>query len=305
MEYPRRPEQHIMEDESLRIFANSIPSSWIAREMTKRDYGIDCYLELVDKRNQVTGDMVFIQLKSTEEIKWVEDGGELIHTLSGIKGSTVNYWLNLPVPVFIFLVDITKKEVYFINIKKSIRRNYIDFLSNKTISFKVNKKMTITRENFILFIAEYLLEKNFSVFNYHLATLFMHLYQYVDFFHENIGRDEFMEVENDAHLTMIHLYETCRIIANQFFIDWNQKSLEERYKEDREIFKDSSPYSLHELTMTRILEDLRPQFIEVIEKAKDYIVGKEMEYWIYTNHPLFNFCTNVSIKYIKDSLHIS
>lgn len=305
MEYPQRPEQHIMEDESWGIFTNNIPSSWIAREMTKRDYGIDCYLELVNEHNQVTGDMVFIQLKSTKEIGWTESNKEFTYTLSGIKESTVNYWLSLPLPVFIFLVDITKKEAYFVNIKKSIRRNYKDFLSNKTISFKINKAMIITRENILPFIAGYFSEKRFSVFNYHLTTLFMHLYQYVVFFNENIGRDEFLDVENDVHLTMIHLFETCRIIANQFFIDWNQKSLEERYKEDKEIFKNSDSHSLHELTMTNILEDLRPKFIEVIEKAKNYIEGKEAEFWIYTNLPLFNFCTNVSIKNIKDSLRIS
>ena len=44
MRMPKRPIQHVVEAESFRVFAASVPESWIVREVSERDYGIDCYL---------------------------------------------------------------------------------------------------------------------------------------------------------------------------------------------------------------------------------------------------------------------
>jgi hypothetical protein len=56
--------------------------------VTERDYGIDCYVELVNEKNQLTGDLASIQLKSKENINWNLDN---TLTISNIKISTSNY----------------------------------------------------------------------------------------------------------------------------------------------------------------------------------------------------------------------
>lgn len=50
MKYPERIDKHITESSSYKIFSNAIPDNWIVREVTERDYGIDCYVEIVKKK---------------------------------------------------------------------------------------------------------------------------------------------------------------------------------------------------------------------------------------------------------------
>jgi len=59
---PKRTPQHISETASFKIFSNKIPDNWIIRYVTERDYGIDLYIELVNKDNELTGDLILIQL---------------------------------------------------------------------------------------------------------------------------------------------------------------------------------------------------------------------------------------------------
>ena len=88
MQLPDRIPNHIKETTSFKIFSNHIPDNWIIRDVTERDYGVDCYVEIVNDKNQLTGDLASIQLKSTEEIDWNLDDTLLF---SKVKISTSNY----------------------------------------------------------------------------------------------------------------------------------------------------------------------------------------------------------------------
>lgn len=65
----RRPLQHVMEDDSVKIFQRLLPKEWVPR-LYQRDYGIDYVVELfnyVDAEQQMAetlGEHVFVQLKS-------------------------------------------------------------------------------------------------------------------------------------------------------------------------------------------------------------------------------------------------
>ncbi len=115
MDLPQRDKKHITETSSFKIFSNNIPDQWIIREVNERDYGIDCYIELVNTKGQVTGELISIQLKGMQTIKWTQQD---YYTFSGIKISTTNYWRNFPIPVFICLVDIKTNETFFSPVKK-------------------------------------------------------------------------------------------------------------------------------------------------------------------------------------------
>ncbi len=71
MDFPKRINQLISETASFKIFSSAIPDHWIIREITERDYGIDCYIELVDHNKKLTGDLISIQLKSVQKIDWL------------------------------------------------------------------------------------------------------------------------------------------------------------------------------------------------------------------------------------------
>lgn len=73
VQLPIRDTKHVTETSSYKIFSRNIPDHWIIREVSERDYGIDCYIELVNGKNQVTGELISIQLKGKQKIKWTKD----------------------------------------------------------------------------------------------------------------------------------------------------------------------------------------------------------------------------------------
>jgi hypothetical protein len=124
MKLPKRVSQHISETASFKLFSSKIPNNWIIRDVTERDYGIDCYLELVNDKNELTGDLALVQLKSRESIPWTKDQN---YILTGIDIATTNYWNNFPVPVFIFLTDLVNQELYFLPVHRYIKKNWFLF----------------------------------------------------------------------------------------------------------------------------------------------------------------------------------
>ena len=164
MRLPKRPAEHIKETESWKILQNSVPSKWIVREVSERDYGIDCYIELVSNENSVTGDLLSVQLKGTENLKWKynEKNGRQEAKFTGINIETVNYWMNLPVPVFLFVAEISTKNLYFAPIKHQVRNQYRKFIKQSGLSFLLSEHHSFTDDSGLLnFIICYIQEKSF------------------------------------------------------------------------------------------------------------------------------------------------
>lgn len=82
MEYPSRINTHISESKSFKILSQVLPEQWIIRELTERDYGVDLYVEIVREDGKVTGDLVALQVKSTDSIEFNDRG---IFTYGGVK----------------------------------------------------------------------------------------------------------------------------------------------------------------------------------------------------------------------------
>jgi hypothetical protein len=307
MKLPCRPEEHIIETESWKILQNCLPSEWILRDITGRDYGIDCYIELVNNKNELTGDLVSIQLKGKKELKWqkASKSKNNVSFLSGIKTSTINYWMNLPVPTFLCVAELSSKKLYFSPIKFHVRRNYKKLLNQKTLSFKIDDRYEMTNEMGLqLFLAFYLLEKTHSVFTYKFTTLLINSRQFADFIAENYGRDSFLGVEPDVELRLLQMYLTCKFVADFLMIEWTVTPLSKAYEEDRKTWKDSF-YHLHELTLSKLLFQLLQILPELIEKVRKIVLEKEKDYWIQKDTVLFYFCEQKEIddiiKELKDA----
>lgn len=58
LKFPKRSKTHLTETESWRVLDSVAPKDWIVREVTERDYGIDAYIELVGKNDEVTGQLM-------------------------------------------------------------------------------------------------------------------------------------------------------------------------------------------------------------------------------------------------------
>ncbi len=85
MKLPIRPESHVTEAAAFKCFISKIPDRWIVRELTERDYGIDCYLEIVNSNNLVTGMLLSIQLKG---LTLTHTSDALLQTLNVLTHTT-------------------------------------------------------------------------------------------------------------------------------------------------------------------------------------------------------------------------
>ena len=61
----KRVQQHIIEEESRKSFAQLIPDGWVTNDFTK-DYGKDIHLEIF-RQNESTGNMFIAQLKGSSK----------------------------------------------------------------------------------------------------------------------------------------------------------------------------------------------------------------------------------------------
>ncbi|RQT56330.1 DUF4365 domain-containing protein [Burkholderia cepacia] len=120
-EYPIRAGTHISESKALALLRQSLPSHWVIREVGERDYGLDVYVEIVGEDQLLRGDLVAIQLKSQAEVKFSKSSLRKYTTLRMVKRTTLNYWLGMPVPVFLCLVCLSTECCYWVNIKRRNR----------------------------------------------------------------------------------------------------------------------------------------------------------------------------------------
>ena len=159
MDFPKRDITHIIERQALEILTQQLPKEWIVREMTERDYGIDLYIEIIKEDKQVTGNLIAIQVKGKEKIEFNTEGTFTFYT---IKKSTLNYWLNLPVPVFFIVVCIETEQSYWCNVRDTNRTD--KFIAGKleTFNTKISKGQNLSKNGLALFHLNYLREKRWG-----------------------------------------------------------------------------------------------------------------------------------------------
>ncbi len=155
IEYPIRGETHSIERKAIDILSYNLPNEWILREITERDYGVDLYLEIVGKDKKVTGKLIALQVKGMKKIQFNSSGK---YTFSGIKRQTINYWINLPVPVFLVVVCLESKTPYWVNVDQVNREGRFKRESN-TSSIVVSKDFNFNKSGLLALNLVYLREK--------------------------------------------------------------------------------------------------------------------------------------------------
>jgi len=112
----KRPKSHIIEDQSKAICRSLLPSEWICRDLPS-DYGVDMEVEIVDD-NVVTGKRLWFQLKGT---KSVDLRCEYVAFETDTK--LLEYSLRCDFPLLLAVVDIMKKEAYWLPLRDEIESN--------------------------------------------------------------------------------------------------------------------------------------------------------------------------------------
>lgn len=130
----KRPEQHITETKSQRIFENIIPIDWVCRDI-KPDYGIDFLVEIFEN-GESTGKTFFVQLKgSTQTVS--NNTFEKQFTIDNLK-----YYNSLALPVLIVCVSVETQQVWGIWSNNLLNSKKIKD-NQKTINLSLDEKFII------------------------------------------------------------------------------------------------------------------------------------------------------------------
>ncbi|PLX70377.1 MAG: hypothetical protein C0602_06085 [Denitrovibrio sp.] len=277
MKLPERPKEHILETASFKIFEQWIPDYWITRQVTERDYGIDAYIELVTVKNQVSGDLISIQIKSASNLKLRTDSdGRKIATSPSIEIPTINYWNQLLIPAFLFVIDVPKKILFFAPVKKQLRQKYIKSQKQKTMTFQLKEHYSSLSEYSLpVFIAEYFYEKNYLMVQNIAMLLFIHWKYYTEYLSGEIGRDCFLPVEEP--LVFLQIYKTIREATNIMGLDWKAAEWVDILKYDNTMY--GADEILHSGTMEEFVPNIIKMFFIIFEELKRKILHKENHYW--------------------------
>jgi hypothetical protein len=303
MKLPKRPEEHITETTSWRLLQSLAPREWILRDISERDYGIDCYIELSSKTGEITGELMSVQLKGTERLGWTNDGTDKTARSPSIKTSTAAYWLRLPVPVFLFVADLSEENIYYVSVEESIRSQYGKMDDQATIRFTLRGEQSLKSPIGLLSLLRfYKRERAHEQFSFHMMNLLSHVEMFSDYILEHQNRDTFMEVEGDAHLQFRALYESCQMASLYLKHEWPLESLNELYAKDRAEWNDEF-VSLHEKSLDYALQKIQEIFPALVRKALTLVTERQFSYWMSKDPVFFSLCdANSTVKWALDRL---
>lgn len=293
MKLPKRADTHVMETKSVRIMHSLAPDDWILRDVSERDYGIDFYIELSNKADEITGDLLSIQLKSEEKIEWRTDNtGKEVARSPSINVTTANYWMKLPVPVLLFVADLSASEIYIVSVKNNIRNQYKKLSTQDTVSFPLDRRVSLRSDiGKIMVRAFYLRERAHPTFEGHLTTLLSNIETHSEFILGNQMRDCFLEVESSRHLEFRALYNACGTVANYLGMDWDIPRLIDVYREDHTNWKDVFCL-LHEGSLDKVLSKIEKIYPKIIKEALEIVTGSQKDYWSTTNSLFYSLCSD-------------
>lgn len=135
----KRPEQHITETKSQRLFESIVPIDWVCRDI-KPDYGVDFLVEIFEK-GESTGKTFFVQLKgSTQAIN--NNTFEKQFTIDNL-----NYYNSLALPVLIVCVSVSTQQIWGIWSNNLLKSKKIKD-DQKTISISLDERFLIDEKFF-------------------------------------------------------------------------------------------------------------------------------------------------------------
>ena len=122
-----------------KIFTYHLPDHWVIRSQEdQEDYGVDYEIQLgLEHADVVTEDIFKIQLKGINEIKENDDYfdkgdyAERKKLKYSLKVDKFRHYANLEIPVFLVVVLIDKKEIFWINLQDNAQIIGKDGILNK------------------------------------------------------------------------------------------------------------------------------------------------------------------------------
>lgn len=286
--FPTRSVNHIKETASYKIFKNQIPNHWIVRELSERDYGIDALIEVVDSSNNVTGELVSIQLKSTQSVDF---GANSRYRHYSIGKQTTNYWLHSSLITFVFLVDEDKELIFMKSIDDHVRINYLRYADNENFYYEFYNSDIFEPQKIL---SNFQWSKCLRAQDNDLGTIITAHRILSNLYDTRIRRYYHMLVDEDDVLSEFSdLYMLVQRLCDHLHLNWNIPTPQQ--------FVDSNPiganaeydnYFIYEYHMTELLLMLDKKISEIISRGKEVACNTYRDYWSRKNCALVSFLDN-------------
>src|SRR5438552_1986827 len=112
----RRTRQHVIADQAVHHVEGFILDAGHTAERIYRDYGYDLVMVTYDRRGYVEPDLVYFQVKASEDLKSV--AGSYVYDID-IRDH--NLWMHEQLPVTLVLYDATHRRAYWQDIQEYFR----------------------------------------------------------------------------------------------------------------------------------------------------------------------------------------
>lgn len=66
-------------------------------------------------------------MKATDAIYWRQDNGVRFYR---VEKSTTNYLRSFRIPTYLFLVNLSTKELFFVSVKEYVAEHYDEYMAN-------------------------------------------------------------------------------------------------------------------------------------------------------------------------------
>ena len=237
-----------------------------------------------------------VQLKGVRKIEWKRLDKDSHKARSpSIKSKTANYWLGVPIPVFLFVADLSAENIYFVPTEEHIRSKIDSLEEQDSITFHLHDGLNL-KSKLALALLEwfYNRERAHDQCVFHLMNLINQIEVFGEFIISNQNRDSFLEVETERHLQFRALHEACRMASFYFNEESGLDSIRELYAKDFLKWNEEYCY-LHEETLDKALQNIERIFPVLVRKTVELVAEKQASYWRKRDYFFFNLCRNGDI----------
>lgn len=288
IELPKRADNHIRETTGNKVLESLIPPEWIIRSVTERDYGVDCYIELVDDKNRLTGEIAFVQMKATDKIDWRQDNGFRFYK---VDRKTTNYLNGFKIPTYLFLVDLSTKEMFFQSVKEYILEHYKEYTASDTFAYEFYHDSNIFTVD--AFLKSFKRNNQCDQFRNELQYFISNLRQYIDFMWGHNNRDCFLQIEQEDMMFFEAMHRNISFLQSYFEAARRLPSIEELAKKGIERYGKDYEQTLFEGVLTELFDELKDTVLELVDRIKELVTVKEYFYWWSEKNYILNYFFNI------------
>ena len=288
IDLPKRADNHIRETTGYKVLESVIPPEWIIRCVTERDYGVDCYIELVDEHNNLTGEIAFVQMKATDAINWRLDNGVRFYK---VEKSTTNYLRSFRIPTYLFLVDLSTKELFFVSVKEYVAEHYDEYMANGTFAYEFYHDRDIFTID--AFLRSFRRNNKSDQFHNELQHFILDMEQYVRFMQDHNYRDCFLQIEPDEMIRFEAMHRNISFLQNHFGTNMRLTPIHVLYKNGENKYGEAYEHTLYEGILTDFFDEFKESVLEIFDKIKELVTVKERYYWLMEERIIYKYIVNM------------